>query len=192
VYFLKDTVPGGAVLQSIEADRVIRDRGGSLEALLLPRDSGAAGAQRQAAAMAPPKPPATPAPSIQEAVTQNAGNLMQIIRPQPYMPNGEMKGYRVDPGRNREQFVALGLQPGDLVTSINDTPLDDPSRGNEILGTLSSAPQARVTVMRNGRQQDLVLNLSDLANVAQQSAAAAPPGGIVEAPAAGPAKDAEQ
>jgi general secretion pathway protein C len=164
VYFLRDTVPGGAILQSIEADRVILDRGGSLEALVLPRDSGAAGAQRQAAAMAPPKPPGTPAPSIQEAVTQNAGNLMQIIRPQPYMPNGEMKGYRVYPGRNREQFVALGLQPGDLVTQINGTGLNNPNQAMELFRALGQTTQAQVQIERDGKTQTLTLDTTQVAS----------------------------
>jgi len=53
------------------------------------------------------------------------------------------------------------------VTAINGTPLDDPSRGQEIFQTLSSASEARVTVMRNGRQQDLSLNMSQVAQQAQ-------------------------
>ena len=38
-------------------------------------------------------------------------------------------GFRINPGRDRESFETLGLLPGDVVTDINGTVLDDPSRG---------------------------------------------------------------
>ena len=72
-----------------------------------------------------------------------------------------------DLGRNRQAFSRLGLRPGDLVTAINGTPLDDPSRGPEIFRTLGSSSEARVTVMRNGQQQDLNLNLAQVAQEAE-------------------------
>jgi general secretion pathway protein C len=81
---------------------------------------------------------------------------------------GKQRGYRVYPGRNRQAFVQLGLRPGDLVTSINGTPLDDPARGQEIFSTLGASSEARVTVMRNGRQQDLTLNLARVAEQAEE------------------------
>ena len=43
------------------------------------------------------------------------------------------------PGRNRQQFAKLGLQPGDLVLSVNGTPLDDPQRGMEIFNTIGTS-----------------------------------------------------
>ena len=78
------------------------------------------------------------------------------------MPNGKMKGYRVFPGRNRQQFIALGLRPGDLVTAVNGVALDDPARGMEIFQTIGDASQISVTVERAGQRQDLSLNLADL------------------------------
>jgi general secretion pathway protein C len=76
--------------------------------------------------------------------------------------NGAQRGYRVYPGRNRAQFSKLGLVPGDLVLSINGTPLDDPQRGMEIFNTIGSAGQVNVTVERNGQTQDLTLNMAQI------------------------------
>jgi general secretion pathway protein C len=81
--------------------------------------------------------------------------------------DGKQRGYRVYPGRNRQAFIRLGLRPGDLVTGINGTPLDDPARGQEIFRTLGSSSEARVTVLRNGQQQDLTLNLAQVAQEAE-------------------------
>jgi len=84
------------------------------------------------------------------------------------------RGYRVYPGRNRQQFAKLGLQPGDLVTSINGTPLDDPARGMEIFNSLGSSNQVEVTVERNGESQQLTLNT---AQIMLPDADGAPPSG---------------
>lgn len=110
VYFVKDSLPGGARLHAIQSDRVLLARGGRIEALLLPRETQGGSAppteqplQQLAARVSAP---AAPAP-----VAANGGGFNDILRPQPFMPNGELKGYRLYPGRNREQFAALGLQP---------------------------------------------------------------------------------
>jgi general secretion pathway protein C len=162
VYFLKDTVPGGAVLQQVQPDRVILSRGGVLEALLLPRESGGgAGAARRA-----PEPlarRAPPQPSMQEVVTQNAGSFTEVIRPQPYMPGGELKGYRIYPGRNRDQFVGLGLKPGDLVTEINGMALNNPAQAMEMFRALADVTQVTLTVERDGQAQTLTLDTTQVA-----------------------------
>jgi S1-C subfamily serine protease len=64
--------------------------------------------------------------------------------------------------------MRLGLRPGDLVTAINGTPLDDPARGAEIFKTIGSSSEARITVMRNGRSQELTLNMAQVATEADQ------------------------
>ena len=84
------------------------------------------------------------------------------MRPQPVFANGVQRGYRVYPGRNRQQFAKLGLQPGDLVLSINGTPLDDPQRGMEIFNTIGTSDRVNVTVERNGQSQELTLNTAQI------------------------------
>ena len=51
--------------------------------------------------------------------------------------------------------------------AINGTPLDDPARGQEIFRTLGSSSEAHVTVMRSGQQQDLTLNIAQVAQEAE-------------------------
>ncbi len=89
---------------------------------------------------------------------------MEVIRPQPFMPNGQLKGYRVFPGRNRQQFVALGLRPGDLVTQVNGVALNNPAQGMEIFNSLGASSQITVTVERNGRAQELTMDLSQISS----------------------------
>lgn len=161
VYFLDDTLPGGATVQRIEADRVVLARNGSFEVLRLPRLS--TGGLGTAAASRPPG--AFSASNVQEMVAQNAAGFLDVIRPQPFMPDGKLKGYRIYPGPNREQFGALGLRPGDLVTEINGVTLNNPAQGMEVFRTLGDTTQITVTVERDGQPTVLSLNMSQVSTL---------------------------
>src|ERR1700733_5902146 len=189
VYAVGDNVPGGAKLHSVYSDRVIIDRNGELESLALPRQPSA-GAPPPSAAALPAENPSFE--RMRRMISEQPGLLADVLRPQPVMDHGRMNGFRVYPGRNRAAFMRLGLRPGDQVTAINGTPLDDRDRADQILRTLSSSSEARVTVIRAGQQQDLTLNLAQVEqeadSLATQSPAAQTSGGPppAETPAAPP------
>jgi general secretion pathway protein C len=172
VFAVGDSVPGGAKLHAVYNDKVIIDRGGVLETLMLPRQL-APGAPPPTASMLQTESPV--ADRMRKLITEQPSLMADVMRPQPVFANGKQTGYRVYPGRNRAAFGRLGLKPGDLVTAINGTSLDDPDHGAEIFRTLGSSPEARVTVMRNGQQQDLTLNLAQVTQEAE-SLATTPPG----------------
>jgi general secretion pathway protein C len=168
VFAVGDSVPGGVKLHSVYNDRVLLDRNGSLESLALPRQNNGT------LPMAPP-PSAASLPvenpiaeRMRQLVSSEPGIISDIMRPQPVFAQGKQRGYRVYPGRNRQAFVRLGLRPGDLVTAINGTPLDDPSRGQEIFATIGTSSEAHVTVMRNGQAKEVTLNMAQVAQDAEQ------------------------
>ena len=184
MYAVGDNVPGGAKLHSVYSDRVIIDRNGQLESLALPRQLNTGNAPPPAAAL--PDNPSIE--RMRRMITEQPGLLADVMRPQPVMDHGRMNGFRVYPGRNRVAFMRLGLRPGDQVTAINGTPLDDRDRGEQILHTLGSSSEAHVTVIRNGQQQDLTLNIAQVTqeadSLAGQSQAAQT--GVVPPPAEPP------
>nr|WP_298728001.1 type II secretion system protein GspC [uncultured Steroidobacter sp.] len=158
VFAVGGMVRPGTKLHAVYIDKVILDRGGNLEALALPK--------RTSAPLVINRPPAPQqnqaAENLRRLAETNPSAFAEIIRPQPVFANGVQRGYRVYPGRNRAQFSKLGLVPGDLVLSINGTPLDDPQRGMEIFNTIGSAGQVNVTVERNGQTQELTLNMAQI------------------------------
>jgi len=164
VYAVGDNVPGGAKLHQVLADRVIIDRNGQLESLLLPRQLQPGAAPPSTAALQTETPVMD---RMRKLISDDPGLMADIMRPQPVFAQGKQKGYRVYPGRNRQAFTRLGLRPGDLVMAINGTPLDDPARGQEIFRTLGSSSEAHITVMRSGQQQDLTLNIAQVAQEAE-------------------------
>lgn len=164
VYAVGDTVPGGARLHAVYDDRVLLDHDGRLESLKLLREP----LGRQASLGRGSAPVERAVEHVRRLMTSNPGVLEHIIRPQPVFAGGRLSGYRVYPGTNARAFSSLGLKPGDLVTAIDGTPLNDPSRSEEIFRTLGSSSEAHVTVVRDGHKQDLVLNLARIASEADQ------------------------
>jgi general secretion pathway protein C len=167
VYTVGKTITGGTKLHSVYADRVILDRSGKLEALLLPKQFQGTGTLPRTASAAPPP---MLGEQIRELAQRNPTAITDIMRPQPVFANGQQRGYRIYPGRNRQQFARLGLMPGDLVTAINGAALDDPGRGMEILQSMNSATDVTVTIERNGQTSQISINN---AQVAAEAAAAA-------------------
>jgi general secretion pathway protein C len=163
VYATGAALPGGVKLHEVYRDRVIIDRGGALESLLLPRQALSLGA--------PPPPQAanTALNSLQQTLARNPDAFSDVVRVQVVTVGaGKARGVRVFPGSNSAAFSRLGLRPGDLVTSINGTPLDDPSRAEEIFSTMQSMPEARVGVVRNGRPTEISVNMTDVTRQADE------------------------
>jgi general secretion pathway protein C len=162
VYAVGAVVRPGTKLHSVYLDRVVLDRNGQLETLSLPRPSTAGLAITRSAAAPRPANNGQFADNLRRIAETNPTAFAEVVRPQPVFANGVQRGYRVYPGRNRQQFAKLGLQPGDLVLSINGTPLDDPQRGMEIFNTIGTSDRVSVTVERNGQSQELTLNTAQI------------------------------
>ena len=73
-------------------------------------------------------------------------------------PEG-LRGYRVAPGENAKEFMALGFQSGDVVTAVNDLPLSDPGNGVRLYSLMREASEARFTIERDGSELTLSVNL---------------------------------
>jgi general secretion pathway protein C len=161
-YQVGQTIEGadGATLHSVYADRVLLNRSGRLETLRLPKEPSSS----TSSPMARPAPPPQPQPSanLRDAISQNATRLTDILRLAPHVQEGQVVGFRVNPGRDRAAFEALGLQPGDVVTDINGTVLDDPSQGLQVFQSLGETTQANVTVLRDGVPQVIVIDTTQI------------------------------
>ncbi len=180
LYTVGSAVPGGVNLYSVYSDRVLLDRGGVIESLFLPRKAPLAGTT------APQTAQSSPGQRLATLAQGNSAVLGGLVRAQPVFVGTKLSGYRIYPGGRTSvgAFTHLGLRPGDLITGVNGTPLDDPARANDILQTLSSMASANLTIQRNGQSQELTLNLETVASDAENVAAAelrheAPSGGAV-------------
>jgi len=162
VYTIGQPVTAGATLHAVYADRVVLNENGVLTNLKLPKDFPQGTATVTSRNRTTINRASTNSQSIQSVVAKNVSRLADVIRPTPYFVNGQQQGYRVYPGRNREQFASLGLRPGDLIKDIDGQALSDPSQAMKIFQSMDSADQVSVTVERNGQAQVLVLSTSQL------------------------------
>ena len=159
-YAIGDDVASGVNLQAIFLDRVILSRNGRLETLRLDKDApsnapvfnvSGNGAEPQEGSPAA----AEMLSAIKEQVVSDPSKAANFIRVQPITGDGGLKGYRVYPGPERAAFNAAGLKPGDVVTAINGTALNDPAQALQLLQSLSQAGGMSLTIDRNGVSQSV-------------------------------------
>lgn len=163
VYVIGDSLGSGTTIHAIYPDRVVLNENGALTNLKLPKEFPNAVATVARRDLTSTRRVQEETQSIQDVVSENMTKLTDVIRPTPYMVNGEQAGYRVYPGRNRQQFAALGLRPGDLIMDIDGQALSDPTQAMQIFQSLGTAEQVTVTVERNGQPETIVLSTSQLA-----------------------------
>ncbi|MET0232811.1 MAG: type II secretion system protein GspC [Rhodanobacteraceae bacterium] len=179
-----ETVAGGIRLARVYADRVILLREGIEETLALTRDrnlepgnvvrqrtpgdartssSSASAPQSNAVAANPANVRATQAPAdwqqTIDRLRQNPDELARRVQIVPVLDGGKLTGVRVAPGSDAALIGQIGLKSGDVVTAINGAPVDSLARGQQILESLRSASNARVTVLRDGKPTDVVISL---------------------------------
>lgn len=152
VYAIGATLPGGATVHRVLADRVLLDRRGTLETLRLPRESS----------QAPSAPLAPPMGGVVDNLSDISGaeELTEIVRPMPVRVDEQLRGYRVYPGRDRQRFAALGLRAGDLITAVDGVALDNDEAGPDALRRLMESEQVTLTIERGGQVQSLTVRLN--------------------------------
>jgi general secretion pathway protein C len=95
----------------------------------------------------------------QQLGVSDPADLMRQINAQPVMENGRMAGVRLSGGPNAALIAQLGLQPTDVVTSINNVPLDSMGRATQVVDSLKNASRVTVTVNRDGKPVTLSVNI---------------------------------
>jgi type II secretory pathway component PulC len=119
-----------------------------------------------------PEPAAAPAPGIvavdlpKDAVARYLADLPGLLESARATPryrdagNGQQSidGYQIDGIRQGSVADQAGLRNGDVVLEVNGQALDGLATVMRVFGELQAAPQAKVTVLRNGQKMTLVLN----------------------------------
>lgn len=162
VYVVGDAITQGVSLHLVESLRVVLNERGTFTQLVLPQEYSDRPVASTGRRSVPVRQTNSNPNSIQSVVAQNVSRLADVIRPVPYLQNGQPQGIRVYPGRDRQKFQALGLRPGDLIKEINGQALTDANRAMEIFQELGNASSVSVTVERNGNAETLTLNTSQL------------------------------
>jgi len=176
VYGIDAAVPGGATVKKIEWDKVTLSRNGKDEILELASKAPPGGVGKVAAAPAA-APAASPAAAngsgIQatgeneymvpraevDSALENMSQLFTQIRAVPHFEGGQSIGFRLFAIRRGSLFDKIGLKNGDIITSINGSQMNDPSRAVSLLQELRDANDLAVDIIRNQQQQKLTYNI---------------------------------
>ena len=182
-YRVGDALPGGATLDAVYPDRVVLLHEGVQETLALPFDHPAGnppvnvdgkpiGSSQSAGAVVPAVPGTQPIYTppqmaqgavdmarVQQQLRLDPAALARQVNAQPVFEGGRMVGVRLAGGPDATMVAALGLQPNDVVTAVNNVPLDSPARAQEVMTSVSNASRVTVTVLREGKPVTLSVNV---------------------------------
>ena len=177
LFGIGDRVPGNAFLHAVEQNHVLIKLGTRLEKLLFPKQRlnitsanqrstssrGASKARSSTRTIRPSGGTSTPSGGSEVSAASAAGNSSrdkmlrnpeQAIRDfgfEPVAP-GRASGYRVGTNASNSAVASAGLQPGDVVISVNGMPVGVAMNDARLFDQVRSAGRARVEVEREGRR----------------------------------------
>lgn len=153
-YAVGDLVAPGVTLASVASGHVMLSRGGAQVRVSLPN------APATATAPAPlPAAPSLPAPTAAGAsAALDPAQLMAQMGLRPRLRAGQADGYTVIPRGDGAMFRRAGLEPGDVLLTVNGQSLT-PERIAEIDQMLRSTPSVVVTLERGGERKTLTLQM---------------------------------
>jgi len=172
LYAVGDKLPlqGDVELAKVMPRQVVLDNGGTYELLELFEDTSLDGQLvRAPVASDPPQPLAMRsdataselARNYRQRLYQNPQSLADVVTISAVRENGQLQGYRIAPGKEREQFERLGFRPGDLVTSVNGIALDDPANTLRLYQTMRTASEAVFGLERDQQEISLSVDLGE-------------------------------
>ena len=162
VYAVGEKMPGGITIESIHPDHVVLNRGGRLETLQLIADEDVGSITPTAKRGNAPLPAsaAQDLSGVRQQILQNPTSFGDYALPVVVKKQGKQLGYRLQPQqKGTELMQKVGLEANDVITEINGIKLDNPQNGIGALRQLSTATSVSITVMRNGTEVPLNIQL---------------------------------
>lgn len=141
----------GITLLGIEADHIEVEINGELKTLAL--DDGAKGGSGSSAAGDGDKF-SVPEDELNTALS-NLPELLSQARAVPYFRNGQSIGMRLFAIRKSSLYEKLGLKNGDIVKTVNDNNIGDPTQALKLFEQLKSERKINVVVERGGEDKTL-------------------------------------
>lgn len=188
IYAVGDELPvsGDVTLAKVMPTQVVLNNGGTYELLKLFEDnplslmaasatpapdvSRTVNARREAATSQDPESDedvtaaevARVAQDLRQQFYDDPQSLAQLVSVAAVRDNAGIRGYRVSPGRNPEQFRALGFRAGDVITAVNGLSLNDPANTVRLYQMMREATDATFEIERDGASTSLSVSIGAL------------------------------
>lgn len=90
-----------------------------------------------------------------DGLTQNLSSLLQQARMEPvFSPDGiSVEGFRFAAIQPGSPFEKLGFKVGDMIKSVNDEPVNSPTKAMEMYNLLKTSNNVRLGVEHDGREE---------------------------------------
>tara|TARA_A100001037_G_scaffold88314_1_gene80042 strand:+ start:20643 stop:21497 length:855 start_codon:yes stop_codon:yes gene_type:complete len=154
LYTVGERLPGNARLIDVHTNHIVLNRAGARESLMFPDHSKGHFVAEEAPAAATVRP--TP------RQRQGADQYRSMMRDKPLqalsrlgvqvVSNRSGAGYRVGELADSSYLSQTGLQPGDIILSINDKPVGDLKQDREEIDSVLAQGKARLEVQRGTRR----------------------------------------
>jgi hypothetical protein len=96
------------------------------------------------------------------ALSRGLGDFLSRMQVEPSLGAGKFHGWRVVALRAGDPlWQSTDLAPGDVVTAVNDRPLERPEQAFAAFQSLAVAKELRVTYERNGVRRELLYPIDD-------------------------------
>ncbi len=173
-FVIGESIPGDALIQDIEYDRVIIKRGQCLEFLELEKPEPYVPKNRKSKV----ETAEVSGDEYREDGFERVGDKANISRQwldkvlsvdfaktlqdakaNPYMEGNEIKGFSLEKIHANSVYEKLGLKNGDIVTEINGIPLNDASRAIQTLNAMKQESQISLKVKRDKQDVNYQVNV---------------------------------
>ncbi|MCW8924289.1 MAG: type II secretion system protein GspC, partial [Gammaproteobacteria bacterium] len=164
IYGIGDKIPGGITLKEIHPEHVILERRGQLETLRMLKDKGNAQFSPVSNAAQPSTSLISTASTkklkkIRNELIKNPKSFQNYALPIVVRENGKQIGFRLQPKQNSDLLTQAGIEPSDVITSINGIKLNDMTNSISALNALRTANSVNIMVKRNGVEVPLNIQL---------------------------------
>ena len=107
---------------------------------------------------------------VDATIEQGLGSFLQRVDLEPSLSEGRFRGFRIVELRPRDFWAGVDLKPGDVVTRVNDMPIERETEAYEAFVSLKKSDSLRVRYLRAGEEQELVFKIVDRPTAAPPSA----------------------
>lgn len=163
-YFIDSKIEGtSASIYEIYEDHIVLDENGVYQVLMLDGLEAVNGQPVQN-----PQPPAekptraAPVNKIdldRSEILKDPSKLTNYINISPVREDDEIKGYRINPGKDPSLFEQAGLEKGDLVVELNGIDLTDMAESMSLMKEFPTMTEISLTVDREGQLYDLYFSI---------------------------------
>lgn len=158
VFDLKDSVfETGATLLAVYDEKIELERSGEIELLEITEGEKSKSGRKSVAgisANADESEFTVPEDELNDALA-NLPRLLSQARAVPFFRNGESIGMRLFAIRRNSLYEKLGLKNGDILLSVNENSLADPTEALRIFDKLKEEKSIKVEVERSGAAKSL-------------------------------------